>query len=96
MSTSPLPIETAEATADFLRKEISARVERLRGIEDRKGRINERHQGLRDATQDQAQIQRIVNDWKEAIERNRREKDIAEAEMFAFRRTLQFLTGELW
>lgn len=94
MSSPPTPIESAESMAAFLRTEISHRKERIVGIKERRERMNTRFQAQRDAAAGSAN--QIVNAWKEAGERNTREQEIADAEMFAFRRALQFLTGELW
>jgi len=93
---TPKPQHTVEEVATFLRAEIQHRDERIADIRTRRQRVSDRYEVQRDATSDEAEKARITTRWGEALREKDEEIKVAEAERFAFRRTLQYLTGELW
>lgn len=93
---TPKPQHTAEEVADYLRREIAERDERLRDIAERRERMNNRFEEQREAASDEAERARITSRWAEAQRDKDVEAKVADAERFALRRTLQYLTGELW
>jgi hypothetical protein len=90
------PHHTAEEVATFLRNEIQHRNERIADIKIRRERVSDRYEAQRDAASDEVEKARITKRWGEALREKDEEIKIVEAECFAFRRTLQYLTGELW
>lgn len=94
--SDPKPQRTTEELAAFLRREIQRRDEQIAGIRERRERVSNRFDAQRDAVTDEDEKARITARWSEALREKDAEIKIAEAERFAFRKTLQHLTGELW
>lgn len=92
----PQPQHTAEEVAAFLRQEIFERDERVKDIADRRTRGNNRFSAEYEAAKDAATKSDIQARWSAANRDRDMEQKVAEAERFALRRTLQYLTGELW
>lgn len=96
MSYEPQPRRTAEEAASFLRSEIMRCHERLASLQTRRDRVSDRFNAECEAEQDPEVEKRIRARWGEALREKDAEKKVIEAELFAFRKTLQYLTGELW
>lgn len=94
--SAPSPRHSAEEVAAFLRAEIQGRDGRIADIKTRRQRVSDRYEVQRDATSDEAEKARITTRWGEALREKDEEIKVVDGERFAFRRTLQYLTGELW
>lgn len=91
----PQPRQTAVECAQFLREEIKGRQEWLRGLAKRREQVSQRFEAEYEAAPSEKKSD-VRTRWGEALREKDREKERFEAELFAYRRTLQYLTGELW